>query len=69
MREFKSKDKKTNAHGIRFTDICRNNDLFILNGSLYNDTDGNFTFKQKSVIDYVIATADCSKHVRRFNIV
>ena len=65
----KSKDKKTNAHGIRFIDICRNNDLFFLNGRLYNDTDGNFTFKQKSVIDYVIATADCFKHVRGFNIV
>ena len=65
----KSKDKKTNAHGIRFIVICRNNDLFILNGRLYNDTKGNFTFKQKSVIDYVIATAACFKHVRGFNIV
>ena len=65
----KSKDKNTNAHSIRFIDICRNNDLFFLNGRLYNETDGNFTFKQKSVIDYVIATAGCFKHVRGFNIV
>ena len=33
-----------------------------------NDPNGNFTFKEKSVIDYVIASSDCSKYMSRFEI-
>lgn len=56
----KSMDKKTNAHGMLLIDICRNNNIFILNGRAGSDSGvGTFTFRDKSVLDYVIATADC----------
>lgn len=54
-----SQDKKTNAHGMRFIETCRNNNLFIMNGQY--DVDVNvckLTFRNKSLIDYVIVTAE-----------
>jgi hypothetical protein len=47
----KSQDRKINSHGLRLIDICRNNNMFILNGRIGNDQNGAFTFKHKSVID------------------
>ena len=40
-------------------DICKNNNLFLLNGRSYLDKElGQYTFRDKSVLDYVIPTAD-----------
>ena len=61
-------DNKTNAHGIRLIELCRNNNLFIFNGGIHNDLTGKYTFKDKSVIDYTIATADCFQFIRDFEI-
>ena len=62
-------DEKTNAHGMLLIDICRNNNIFILNGRAGSDSGlGNYTFRDKSVLDYVIATADCFEFVRSFRI-
>jgi hypothetical protein len=53
-----SKDKITNANGLMLIDLCRNNNLFIANGRLSQDKNvGEFTFREKSVIDYLIASA------------
>ena len=64
-----SKDKKNNVLGITLLDICRNNNLFMLNGRYGNDKNvGQFTFRDKSVIDYVLATANCFKLIQDFSI-
>ena len=63
-------DYKTNTHGFRLIDICRNNNIFILNGRLFKDKNrGNFTFRDLSVIDYVISSTDCLKHVINFEVI
>ena len=56
----KSQDSKLNTNGYKLLDICKNNNLFILNGRLSADSDvGRFRFREKSVIGYVIASAEC----------
>jgi hypothetical protein len=65
-----SMDNKTNMHGFRLIDLCKNNNLFILNGRLSSDkSKGTFTFRNKSVIDYVIASADCFKNIQHFEVI
>lgn len=64
-----SKDTTTNSHSLRLIDICRNNNLFVLNGRVGDDLGGNFTFRGKSVIDYVLATASCFKYILHFSII
>ena len=66
--ELSSEDSITNALGSRLIDICRNNNLFILNGRVHKDTTGRFTFKYNSVIDYIISTADCFQHISNFDV-
>ena len=64
-----SKDTKTNARGYTLIDICRSNDLFILNGRYGEDKNvGQFTLRDKSVIDYVMATAQCFHLLHNFSI-
>jgi hypothetical protein len=64
----KSKDKRCNSHGLMLIDLCRNNNLFIVNGRYGNDLTGNFTFREKSVIDYLIVTANCFSLFEKFEI-
>ncbi|MES9902847.1 MAG: reverse transcriptase family protein [Sedimenticola sp.] len=64
-----SKDKKTNPHGYFLIEICRNINLFILNGRVGSDKGiGEFTFRNKSVIDYALASADLLRYVSDFKI-
>jgi len=64
-----SQDQRTNTHGIRLIELCRNNNLFILNGRLFKDRHlGSFTFRDKSTIDYVIASAECFEFITEFEI-
>jgi hypothetical protein len=66
----KSVDKKTNSNGLALVDICRNNNLFILNGRMGTDKDtGQFTYRNSSVIDYAIATAECFVFLTEFGII
>ena len=63
-----SMDSRTNAHGLILQDTCRNNDLFMLNGRLGNDRDvGKLTFRDTSLIDYTIASANCFKLINSFS--
>ena len=58
-------DSRTNSHGFILLDICRNNDLFMLNFRLGNDRDvGKLTFRDTSLIDYTIASANCFKLIK-----
>ena len=53
-----SKDSVVNNYGHKLLDICKNFELFIANGRLYNDFRiGNFTCKGKSVVDYVLLSS------------
>ena len=65
----KSRDNKTNSHGFCLIERIRNNNLFVMNGRVGRDLNGDYTFKQKSVIDYVIATGDCFYYATDFKIV
>ena len=53
----KSMDNKRNNNGFKLLDICKNNNLSILNGRFGADKNvGNYTFRRTSVIDYVISS-------------
>lgn len=52
-----SKDTKINNTGYKIVDICKNNNLLILNGRYGRDSGiGSFTFRDQSVIDYSISS-------------
>ena len=66
----KSRDCHTNNHGYKLVDLCKNNNLFILNGLLGNDRQiGQFTFRQVSVIDYTLASGELLQNINKFEIV
>jgi hypothetical protein len=45
QRERKNKDLGKNRHGALLLDFCKGNNMFILNGRLNGDKDGNCTCK------------------------
>ncbi|CAC5366157.1 unnamed protein product [Mytilus coruscus] len=49
-------DKTKNHFGNLLLEMCRNNNLFILNGRVDGDKEGLFTCRQSSVVDYFICT-------------
>ena len=64
-----SKDTKTNTRWYTLIDIYRRNDLFILNGRYGEDKNvGQFTVRNKYVIEYVMATAQCFHLLHNFSI-
>ena len=64
-----SKDKTSNNEGNSLLQICKTNDLLILNGRCGKDANiGALTFKNTSVIDYSIASAQALKFVENFEI-
>ena len=63
-------DKKTNNNGHKLIEICINNNLFILNGRYGKDsTEGKFTFRDQSVIDYTICSFNCLKIILDFEVI
>jgi hypothetical protein len=67
-RERKIKDLGKNRHGALLLDCCKGNNMFILNGRLSGDKDGNFTCKGTSVVDYCISNVHflCKFHCLNF---
>ena len=64
-----SKDTRSNARGLTFIDLCKEHDLFVRNGRCGSDKEvGNFTFRDISVIDYVIASINCLDSLHTFDI-
>ena len=62
-----SKDTVLNNEGNFLIDICKSNNLFIMNGRCGQDRGkGEFTFKNTSVIDYSIASARALQFVQNF---
>ena len=51
-RARNNKDSNKNRYGAMLFDMFRGNDLFILNCRIKDDTEGNYTCKNVSVVDY-----------------
>ena len=61
---------KTNTTGTWLTDVCKNNNLFIVNGRVGKDKGvGRRTFKDISMIDYTLCTADCFTFFKHFEVI
>ena len=55
----KSLDSQSNTFGHRLIELCKNNNLVILNGRIGEDQNiGNFTTTRNSVVDYIIMSAN-----------
>jgi len=64
-----SQDKITNRFGNILTDFCKANNLVILNGRCFKDLEkGNFTCREKSVVDYVIFSSKFIHTLVDFNV-
>ena len=65
-----SKDTKINNARYWMIDICKNNNLFIINGRFGKDKGiGSATFRYKSVIDYTICTAESFDFLHEFEVI
>ena len=65
-----SHDNKTNNSGYWLTNLCKNNNIFIVNGRSGKDEGVNAaTFRDKSVIDYTLCTVDSLKILNDFEII
>ena len=68
--ERATKDCKKNNTGNWLIETCKNNNLFIVNGRIGKDRHiGAPTFRDKSVIDYTVSTADCFAWLSDFEII
>ena len=68
--ERSSMDVKTNNTGYWLTDVCKNNNLFIVNGRVGKDKGiGRKTFRKTSTIDYTICTANCFPFLTQFEVI
>ena len=68
--ERESRDNKTNNTGNWLIETCKNNNLFIVNGRVGKDKYlGAPTFRDKSLIDYTICTAECFAWLSDFEII
>ena len=64
-----SHDTVCNNEGNALLEICKSNNLCILNGRCGKDKNlGSFTFKHTSVIDYSITTVDTFKFIDDFEV-
>lgn len=64
-----SMDVKTNNTGYWLAEMCKKNNLFIVNGRVGRDKGvGRKTFRESSTIDYTIYTADCFIFLTQFEV-
>ena len=64
-----SRDKITNQSGRRLIELCRDTQLWIMNGRMSGDEDGEYTYISragKSVIDYALGDESCLERTQRF---
>jgi hypothetical protein len=60
-------DNTTNNHGLQLINLCKNNDLRILNGRTKGDSLGRPTFhgnNSTSTVDYIICSQELLQNVR-----
>jgi hypothetical protein len=64
-----NEDKVINQYVRKLLDVCKYNDVFILNGRIGEDKDiGKFTCKNVGVVDYIIASPEYLKHITNFQV-
>lgn len=63
-----SNDKTINQYGKKLINICKNCNIFILNGRSKHDKNGAYTCKSSSVVDYCIASVSFIKHVSEMRV-
>jgi exonuclease III len=64
-------DKSINAHGRTLCEICKNNDLAILNGRTAGDSLGSFTchkYNGSSCVDYVLCDPELFENTMEFEV-
>ena len=69
QHERNSQDHITNARGKELLDVCKLNDLLVMNGRKVGDLFGNCTSHQwngSSVVDYFLAPNTFSKNILKF---
>jgi hypothetical protein len=54
-----TKVKKT--YGNLLLNLCKGNDLFIVNGRIGDNKEGNLTCRKASVVDYTICSSKLKK--------
>jgi hypothetical protein len=70
LRDRASQCSKVNNTGLKLLEICKNNNLFIMNGRIGNDKSrGMLTFRDKSIIDYSISSVNCLQHTSNFDVI
>ena len=64
-------DSACNNFGVKLLDLCKSSGVRIVNGRLYNDIEGSFTFVNSqcsSVIDYLVTKPDCFNCLSDFSV-
>ncbi len=61
-------DKKTNNLGYSLVNLCSSTNLYIINGRTSGDTEGDYTFKSTSTLDYFICSFDLVDIIKCFNV-
>ena len=67
--ERKSLDKIANTYGHALLDMCKNNDLFILNGRIREDrVKTKLSCKDKSTVDYFLSSGQLFRYYSEFQV-
>ena len=61
-------DKGKNPYGNLLLYLCRGNDLFIVNGRIGDNKEGNLTCRNASVVDYTICNSEFLKNIVNMSI-
>jgi hypothetical protein len=61
-------DKGKNPYGNLLLYLCRGNDLFIVNGRIGDNKEGNLTCRNASVVDYTICSSEFLKNIVNMSI-
>ena len=68
-RQRKSMDKVKNWNGNKLLELCRRNNLFLLNGRVGEDQhEGRLTCKNSSTVDYCLCTVYLLKYINNVKI-
>ncbi|KAK6171818.1 hypothetical protein SNE40_018245 [Patella caerulea] len=62
------KDTNKNQYGSNLIQLCKNNDLIIMNGRMNKDITGKLTCKNSSTVDYTLCTSELIKLVKEFDV-
>ncbi|CAG2205169.1 unnamed protein product [Mytilus edulis] len=67
-RDRISMDKGKTRYGNNLLDLCKCNNLFIMNGRLGNDKTGKFTCRNASVVDYCLSNVNVLEKLIDFDV-